>query len=119
MRWWLYILIEIIMFSCFLFFAESTHGVDGPLLWRLTLDQDLLDTLTRRFPSWFDNNSGSSSIASTSDSGFVSSSSPAAEQLYTVSLAADPNGMAEGKYFVYYISFSKVFYDFLWRKKIK
>lgn len=89
--------------SFFFLVTESTHGVDGPLLWRLTLDQDLLDTLTRRFPSWFDNNSGSSSsIASTSDSGFVSSSSPAAEQLYTVSLAADQNGMAEGKYIYLY-----------------
>lgn len=67
-------------------FTESTHGVDGPLLWRLTLDQDLLDTLTRRFPSWFN------STQQSSDSGFVSAS----DKYFSVNLT-DINGMAEGK----------------------
>lgn len=54
-------------------------------MWRLTLDQDLLDTLTRRFPSWFDN------LSSTSGDSFQTS----AEKYFTVNLA-DINGMAEG-----------------------
>ncbi|XP_017011653.2 myocardin-related transcription factor B isoform X2 [Drosophila takahashii] len=33
---------------------ESTQSVDGgPASWRLTLDQDLIDTLKGNFPSWF------------------------------------------------------------------
>lgn len=45
--------------------------MDGPGLWRLTLDQDLLDTLSRRFPTWFDSgcSGGSSSSSSSSSSG--------------------------------------------------
>lgn len=61
--------------------------MDGPSLWRLTLDQDLLDTLTRRFPSWFDN------LSSTTGDSFQTS----AEKYFTVNLA-DINGMAEGMY---------------------
>lgn len=42
-----------------LIFAESTHSVDGgPASWRLTLDQDLFDTLKGNFPSWFQSSSG-------------------------------------------------------------
>ncbi|KAH8251058.1 hypothetical protein KR026_008482, partial [Drosophila bipectinata] len=38
---------------------ESTHSVDGgPASWRLTLDQDLFDTLKGNFPSWFQSSSG-------------------------------------------------------------
>lgn len=32
--------------------------MDGAGLWRLTLDQDLLDTLSRRFPTWFGGGGG-------------------------------------------------------------
>lgn len=37
-------------------FTESTESGDaggGPVSWRLTLDQDLIDTLKSSFPSWF------------------------------------------------------------------
>lgn len=40
----------------FLIFSESTDsgtGRGGPVSWRLTLDQDLIDTLKINFPSWF------------------------------------------------------------------
>lgn len=62
----------------YLSFAESTHDVDGPGLWRLTLDQDLLDTLSRRFPTWFDSgcSGGSSSSNSSSSGGSNTSNSP-------------------------------------------
>ncbi|GAB0088537.1 uncharacterized protein DMENIID0001_029860 [Sergentomyia squamirostris] len=33
--------------------VEFTDSVDGPVSWRLTLDQDLIDTLQRSFPNWF------------------------------------------------------------------
>ncbi|XP_075160914.1 myocardin-related transcription factor [Haematobia irritans] len=39
--------------KCCKYCEESTHGVDGPASWRLTLDQDLIDTLKGSFPSWF------------------------------------------------------------------
>ncbi|XP_015042486.2 nascent polypeptide-associated complex subunit alpha, muscle-specific form isoform X2 [Drosophila pseudoobscura] len=43
---------------------ESTHSVDGgPASWRLTLDQDLFDTLKGNFPSWFQSSTGSSAAA--------------------------------------------------------
>lgn len=63
---------------CLFLFSESTHGVDGPGLWRLTLDQDLLDTLSRRFPTWFDSgcSGGSSSSSSSSSGGSNTSNSP-------------------------------------------
>lgn len=58
--------------------------MNSPGLWRLTLDQDLLDTLSRRFPTWFDgatapnssSNSNSSSGVSSIDSCASNSPSP-------------------------------------------
>ncbi|XP_034133415.1 myocardin-related transcription factor B isoform X2 [Drosophila guanche] len=44
---------------------ESTHSVDGgPASWRLTLDQDLFDTLKGSFPSWFQSGTGAAAAAS-------------------------------------------------------
>ncbi|XP_033149619.1 flocculation protein FLO11 [Drosophila busckii] len=46
--------------KCCKYCEESTHSVDGgPASWRLTLDQDLIDTLKGNFPSWFQ---GTSSV---------------------------------------------------------
>lgn len=45
--------------NCFFLFAESTHSVDGPNLWLLNLDQDLVNTLRVNFPEW---NFGSSAV---------------------------------------------------------
>ncbi|XP_055376874.1 serine-rich adhesin for platelets [Condylostylus longicornis] len=60
---------------------KSTHSVDGPESWRLTLDQDLIDTLKGSFPNWFqtDNpsdccNTNSNSIASSSPTSSLSTS---------------------------------------------
>jgi len=45
--------------------AESTQSVDGgPASWRLTLDQDLIDTLKGNFPSWFQGSAGGGGAAS-------------------------------------------------------
>ena len=67
--------------------------MDGPGLWRLTLDQDLLDTLSRRFPTWFDSgDSPPPPKTANSDSDFVES----AETYFSVNLT-EITGMAEGK----------------------
>ncbi|XP_055690584.1 myocardin-related transcription factor A [Lutzomyia longipalpis] len=39
--------------KCCKYCDEFTDSVDGPVSWRLTLDQDLIDTLQRSFPNWF------------------------------------------------------------------
>ncbi|XP_037906831.1 myocardin-related transcription factor A isoform X1 [Hermetia illucens] len=45
---------------------KSTQGVDGPVSWRLTLDQDLIDTLKGSFPNWFQNSPEATSPSSSS-----------------------------------------------------
>ncbi|XP_055707424.1 myocardin-related transcription factor A isoform X2 [Phlebotomus papatasi] len=39
--------------KCCKYCDEFTDSVDGPVSWRLTLDQDLIDTLQQSFPNWF------------------------------------------------------------------
>lgn len=51
--------LTITQFSFYFLFPESTHSVDGPNLWLLNLDQDLVNTLRVNFPEW---NFGSSTV---------------------------------------------------------
>ncbi|XP_032590689.1 nascent polypeptide-associated complex subunit alpha, muscle-specific form [Drosophila grimshawi] len=55
--------------KCCKYCEESTHSVDGgPASWRLTLDQDLIDTLKGNFPSWFQGTSGvAAAVAATTN----------------------------------------------------
>lgn len=54
---------------------DSANAVDGTVWWRLTLDQDLIDTLKGSFPNWFKQNTTNttSSITATVNSSSISS----------------------------------------------
>uniref|UniRef100_A0A1A9UP45 Uncharacterized protein n=1 Tax=Glossina austeni TaxID=7395 RepID=A0A1A9UP45_GLOAU len=61
---------------------KSTHGVDGPVSWRLTLDQDLIDTLKGSFPSWFQQ-----TTTTTTNQGVTSSATIAATAASTIAIS--------------------------------
>lgn len=87
--------------------------MDGPVSWRLTLDQDLIDTLKGSFPNWFQNSpeatSPSSSSITTLPTETTLTGSGLCNGLITVQVATTDksyqetlihesfNGMAEGE----------------------
>lgn len=79
---------HLLISCCFALFqlAESTESGDGgggPVSWRLTLDQDLIETLKSSFPSWFPGEAPTSPSASprshSSSSGNPGEKSPGQE----------------------------------------
>ncbi|XP_026480800.1 LOW QUALITY PROTEIN: MKL/myocardin-like protein 1 [Ctenocephalides felis] len=84
---------------------DSTHGADGPASWRLTLDQDLVDTLRTLYPDWFkstpnggdlSNNNSNSGNNNNNDNSVVdqnqNSSSAASTSTTTTVLVGGGNG---------------------------
>ncbi|XP_030372083.1 uncharacterized protein LOC115622317 [Scaptodrosophila lebanonensis] len=78
--------------KCCKYCEESTLSVDGgPPSWRLTLDQDLIDTLKGNFPSWFQSTSAASATAGATVGSVAENSAGNSKQQQQQQLVASGN----------------------------